>query len=138
MEVTFTKEETIKLIEEYYKKLEDRDVSASITSKKGSIGLREEEGCITTFIVAEKMEIVGLKKEIKENISNDQLITLLKALFDLYEFTLTNVTINDGINSRWEGYGYNEHEVKYAYFNGITVNVDKKKNRSLNKKYQSN
>ena len=35
MEIDFTKEETIKLIEEYYKRLEDRTVKASITAKKG-------------------------------------------------------------------------------------------------------
>ena len=35
MEVTFTKEETLKLIEEYYRRLEDRDVKASATAKKG-------------------------------------------------------------------------------------------------------
>ena len=138
MEIIFTKEETIKLIEEYYKRLEDREVSANITSKKGYTGWQDEETCVTTVTISEKMEIAGMEKEVKETISIDQLNTLLKALFDLYEFTLTNITINDGLNSKWEGYGYNEHEVKSAYCKGITVNVDKKKNHCLKKKPQGN
>ena len=44
------------------------------------------------------------------------------------EFDTFDITLNDGLNSRWEGYGYNEHEVKTAYFKGITANVKKKKN----------
>lgn len=134
MEVTFTKEETIKLIEEYYKRLEDREVSANITSKKGYTGWQDEEACVTTVTISEKMEIAGMEKEVKEIITTDQLTTLLKAVFELYEFDLTSLTINDGLNSRWEGYGYNEHEVKSAYCKGIVVNVNKKKNHSLGKR----
>ena len=138
MEVTFTKEETIKLIEEYYKRLEDREVSANITSKKGYTGWQDEEACVTTVTISEKMEIAGMEKEVKEIITTDQLTTLLRAVFGLYEFDLTSLTINDGLNSRWEGYGYNEHEVKSAYCKGIVVNVNKKKNHSLGKRPNNN
>lgn len=138
MEITFTKEETIKLIEEYYRKLEDREVVASITSKKGYTGRMEEEGCVTSIIVSEKMEIAGMKKEVKEVVTETQLNTILRALFNLYEFDLRGLTINDGLNSKWEGYGYNEHEVKTAYFKGIIVNVKKKKNQTLGKRPQGN
>lgn len=134
MQVEFTKDETIKLIEEYYKKLEDRTVKASITAKTGYTGWRDEEGCVTTITISESFEIIGMNKEVKETISVEQLKTILKALFDLYEFQLNSVTLNDGLNSRWEGYGMAEHEVKSAYFKGITVNVEKKKGFALEKK----
>ena len=138
MEVTFTKEETIKLIEEYYKRLEDREVSANITSKKGYTGWQDEETCVTTVTISEKMEIAGMEKEVKEIITTDQLTTLLRAVFELYEFDLTSLTINDGLNSRWEGYGYNEHEVKSAYCKGIVANVNKKKTHTLGKRPNNN
>ena len=134
MEIEFTKEETIKLIEEYYKKLEDRTVKASISAKKGYTGWRDEEGCVTIITVAEPIEIMGMKKDVKQTITEEELNTMLKALFDLYEFQLTKITLNDGLNSRWEGYGMGEHEVTSAYFKGITINVTKKKNVSLAKK----
>lgn len=138
MEVNFTKDETLKLIEEYYTKLEDRHVHATATAKKASVGYYETEGCVTTISITEKIEIAGMQKDVKEIISEDQLHTILKALFELYNFDLTSISLNDGISSKWEGYGYNEHEVKTAYFKGITVNVKKQKNQSLEKKPKGN
>lgn len=138
MEVSFTKEETLKLIEEYYRRLEDRQVTASVSAKRGYTGWQDEEACVTTITISEKVEIVGMQKEVKETITEDQLNTILRALFDLYELDLTSVTLDDGLNSRWEGYGYNEHEVKTAYFKGINVNVKKKKNHTLGKRPQGN
>lgn len=135
MEIEFTKEETIKMIEEYYKKLESRDVKVNINAKKGYTGWRDEEGCVTTITIVEPFEIMGMKKEIKQTISLNDLKTILKALFDLYELQLVDVTLNDGLNSRWEGYGMNEHEVKSAYFKGVILNVIKKKNYCLEKKF---
>ena len=138
MEVTFTKEETLKLIEEYYRRLENREVTANASAKKGYTGWQDEEACVTTITISEKMEIVGMQKEVKENITEDQLNTLLGVLFDLYEFDLTSVTLDSGLSSKWEGYGMNEHEVKTAYFRGIKVNVKKKKNYTLGKVPQGN
>lgn len=128
MEVNFTKEETLKLIEEYYKRLEKRDVKAHAKATRGSIGYYEEDGCITEISVTESLEIAGMNKEVKEVLTTEQLRTLLTALFGLYDFDMTDLTINDGLSSRCEGYGMGEHEVKTAYFSGITVNVQKKKN----------
>lgn len=133
MEIEFTKDETIKLIEEYYKRLEDRIVKVTINAKKGYTGWRDEEGCVSTVTVSEPIEIMGMKKEVKQTVTIEELKTLLKALFDLYDFQLTNINLNDGLNSKWEGYSMAEHEVKSAYFKGITVNVSKKKNQSLEK-----
>lgn len=134
MEIEFTKDETIKLIEEYYKRLEDRTVKVTINSKKGYTGWRDEEGCVTTITVSEPIEIMGMKKEVKHTITEEDLNTILKALFELYEFQLTKVTLNDGLNSRLEGYGMAEHEVTSAYFKGITLNIVKKNNVSLAKR----
>lgn len=133
MEISYTREETIRLIEEYYKRLEERDVKASINTRKDCIGIYEEEGCVTTISVTEKLEIGGMQKDVKENISEDQLNVILRALFGLYGFELTRVTLNDGLNSYWEGYGMCEHEVKSSYCKGITINVKKKKNVTLGK-----
>lgn len=135
MEIEFTKEETIKLIEEYYKKLEGRNVKITINAKKGYTGWYDNEACITTITVAEPIEIMGMRKEVKEIINEEQLKVILKALFDLYEFNLSNIVLNDGLNSRYEGYGMSEQVVKSAYFKGITVHVQKKKNVSLEKKF---
>ena len=133
MEINYTKEETLQLIEEYYKRLEGREVKAKITSTKGGIDMYDHEGCITTISITEKMDVCGMKKDVVTRLTTDEFRNHLRALFGLYEFNLTTVTLNDGLNSRWEGYGYCEHEVKNPYFKGITVNVEKQKNKGLKK-----
>ena len=76
-----------------------------------------------------------MKKDVKQTITSEELKTLLKALFDIYNFQLTDITLNDGVNCSWEGYGMAEREIVTVYFKGITVNVTKKKNQSLEKKF---
>lgn len=133
MEVSYTREETIKLLEEYYKRLEDREVKVSISARKDCVGFYEVEGCVTTITISEVMDIAGMRKEVKQQISEEEVKRNLRALFGLYDFNLTGLTLNDGLSSRYEGYGMMEHEVKSAYFRGITVQLEKNKNVSLGK-----
>lgn len=128
MKTTFTKEEIIKLLEEYYKRLEGREVKVKVSSKKECVGLYEEDGCVTTFTVVETMDIAGIHKETEETLSQEQLRTNLRALFALYEFDLTSLQVDDGLHSSWEGYGMGEHEVKKPYFKGVVVELMKQKN----------
>lgn len=135
MEINYTKEETLGLLQEYYKKLEGREVKASIKASKGCIGLYEDEGCVTTISVTEKMDIGGIQKDVVTYLSKEEVEKNLTALFELYGFKLNSVNFNDGLNSRWEGYGFEETEVKTAYFKGITLYVDKLKGKKLQKSY---
>ncbi len=134
METKFNKQETIKLIEEYYERLEGRKVKVSISAKTGCFGLYEVKGCETTITVAETMNIAGMSKEVKFNLSREDLTTNLRALFTLYEFDVKSVNIEDGLSSHSEGYGMCEHTVEKAYFNGITVNLEKNKGVKLDKR----
>jgi len=134
METKFSKQETIKLLEEYYEKLEGRKVKVSITAKAGTFGLYETKGCQTTIKVTETMAIAGMNKEVSYNLSKEDLSKNLKALFALYEFDVKGINIEDGLSSRWEGYGMMEHQVETAYFNGITVNLEKNKGVKLDKR----
>lgn len=136
METTFNKQETIKLIEEYYERLEGKKVKVSITSQATTIGLYEDLGCLTTITVTETMEIAGMKKDVKTRISKEELKKQMKALFALYEFDVKSVSLEDGVSSRCEGYGMMEHTVNGAYFNGITVNLEKAKGIGLEKRYK--
>lgn len=135
METNFNKQETIKLIEEYYERLEGKKVSVSITAKAGCFGLYETKGCDTTITVSEIMEIAGMKKEVKYNLSKDELTKNLKALFALYDFDVKSLALDDGLSSHCEGYGMMEHTVERAYFNGITVSLEKAKVQGLKKQF---
>lgn len=134
MKLEFNKEETSMLIQEYYKRLEDRAVNVSIVSKKAYTGWMDEQACVTTFTISESIEFMGLKKELTEEIRIELINTIFSALFDLYDLKIVSISINDGLDSHLEGYGMNEHQVLSPYFKGITVNVEKKKNYSLEKR----
>ena len=105
METKFNKQETIKLIEEYYEKLEGRKVKATIEAKAGTFGLYETKGCQTTITIAETMEIAGMNKEVKYDLTKEELTKNLRALFALYEFDVKGIDLDDGTSSSCEGYG---------------------------------
>lgn len=136
METQFNKQETIKLIEEYYEKLEGRKVKVSISAKAGTFGLYETKGCQTTITVSERMEIAGMNKDVTYTLSEEELKKNLTALFALYNFDVKGLDIEDGLSSRCEGYGMMEHTVESAYFNGITVRLDKLQSKSLGMYYR--
>lgn len=123
MKTTFTKEEIIKLLEEYYKRLEGREVKVKVSSKRECVGLYEEDGCVTTFTVVEAMDIAGIHKEVSETLSQQELQKNLRALFGLYEIDLTSLQVDDGLTTSWEGWGLDETQVKKPYFNGVTVEL---------------
>ena len=91
MKTTFTKEEIIKLLIEYYKRLEGRDVAVEITSKKECTGLDETETCVTTFTVIERFNIAGINKKVETVLSEEEVNTNMKALFSLYDFAFSPV-----------------------------------------------
>ena len=131
MEINFTREETLKLIESYYSRLEEREVKAKVTCTKGLVGFYQNDGCVTTFTISEKIEIAGMEKDIVETISYEDLKTKLTALFELFGYEVKSLILDSGLETKYEGYGMYEHTVKVPYFNGIKVTVAKKKNHTL-------
>lgn len=134
METKFNKQETIKLLEEYFAKLEDRKVKVSINAKVGTFGLYETKGCKTTITVSEKMEIAGIDKDVTFELSEEELSKHITAILQEYGFDAESVQLDDGISDHTEGYFMDEHTVSRAYCNGITVRLNKVKSKEYVKK----
>ena len=130
MKTTFSGEEVKRILEEYYKRLEGRNVTVEITSKKECTGLYETETCVTTFTVIERFNIAGINKKVETVLSEEEVNTNMKALFSLYDFDLNSLVIEDGLDTEYEGYGTYEHRVLKPYFKGVTVDIQKSKNTS--------
>ncbi len=124
MEVNFTREETIKLIEEYYRRLESREVKAGVTTNIGYVGIYEDEECQTTFTITEKMEIVGMEKDVDIKLSHEDVERNLGALFATYDLQLTGMIVNDGLDYE------DRSSIRSAYFRGLTLNVEKLKQKA--------
>jgi len=121
MTTTFNKKESIKLIEEYYKKLEGRTVKADIKTHKALIGIYEQQGVMTTVSITEEMEIAGIKKTVSIDLTEEELRKNLAALFGLYGFQLKDMSLQDSLTST----GYGVDESLDAIFNGIKVDLGK-------------
>lgn len=124
--INITKQELSKLVQAYYKKLENREVLVTIASKKECVGLYEDESCVTTISVKEKIKFLGLEKEIVEVISIKKVEEYLRALLAQEGMDLIGVTLNDGLSSHCEGYGLAEHDVYRPYCNGATLEFSSK------------
>lgn len=134
MEIKLKKEQVIKYIEEYYGRLEQREVKAHIKYSKEYVGYGEEcETCVAMFYVIEKIDIGGFETEVKDELSREKLEEILRALFDLYEFEVKSVKVCTSLGERCSGYGVCETYTTYPKFDGVVLNVERKKNMAKGK-----
>lgn len=125
MEMKFSKEDSIKFIEEYYKKYEQRDIKVKIKSQKTTCGygMGEMDTCTTSVVIEEEIEVMGIKTKTSEVLPEDNLLGIFKTVLEENGFDVTKVEFDDGINTSWEGYYMNEHQVSKVYCKGVILNV---------------
>ena len=125
MEMKFSKEDSIKFIEEYYKKYEQRDIKAKIKSQKTTCGygMGEMDTCTTSVVIEEELEVMGIKTKTSEVLPEDNLLGIFKTVLEENGFDVTKVEFDDGINTSWEGCYMNEHQVSKVYCKGVILNV---------------
>ena len=125
MEMKFSKEDSIKFIEEYYKKYEQRDIKAKIKSQKTTCGygMGEMDTCTTSVVIEEEIEVMGIKTKTSEVLPEDNLLGIFKSVLEENGFDVTKVEFDDGINTSWEGCYMNEHQVSKVYCKGVILNV---------------
>lgn len=121
----FSKEDSIKFIEEYYKKYEQRDIKAKIKSQKTTCGygMGEMDTCTTSVVIEEEIEVMGIKTKTSEVLPEDNLLGIFKTVLEENGFDVTKVEFDDGINTSWEGCYMNEHQVSKVYCKGVILNV---------------
>lgn len=125
MEIKFTKDDSIKFIEEYYKKFEQREIKAKIKSQKATFGygMGAMDTCYTNVVIEEEIEVMGIKTKTIETIPEDNLLGIFKTILEEHGFNVTKAEFDDGVNTSWDGCYMNEHEVSRVYCKGIVLNV---------------
>lgn len=131
MNLKCTKEEIMNLIEQYYLEMEGEHVKANIQAKKECVGFYEHETCMTTISIMREIELLGMKKEIEEVISKEKLKNILNTLLEKNGYVVTDLSYDDGVSSTWVGHYTCERLVKQAYFNGIALTLEEKKDKPL-------
>ena len=127
MEMKFTKDDSVKFIEEYYQKFESRNINAKIKSEKTTCGygMGEMDTCSTSIVIEEEIEIMGIKTKTTERLGEDKLLGIFKAVLEDYGYDVKSAKFDDGINHTWEGCYMNEHQVARVYCKGVELSVQK-------------
>lgn len=87
----------------------------------------------TTITIKEKINVMGIEKEVVQTITENDLAKYLNALCELDGNEVTSLFLDSSIATRCEGYGCCEREVKRPQFRGTVVKISKKKNMFLQK-----
>lgn len=127
LEMKFSKEDSIKIIEGYYKKYENRDLKVRIKSEKGTCGygIGEMDTCYTSIVLEEEIELLGLKTKTTEKLPEESLLGIFKTVLEEHGYDVTKAAFDDGINHVWEGYFMDEHQVAKVYCHGVNLTVKK-------------
>lgn len=137
MEINFKKGEVCDFIQNYYKEVENTDAKVKITAKREPIGLYETMGCVTRVEVTKKVTILGIEKEVKDYLTQDEVLGIFNELLKDRGYEVTSLSYDAGTQQQTVGYYMNEHTEYRAYFNGITLYVKQKENnnnKNLNRK----
>lgn len=131
MEINFKKSEVCDLIKKYYKEIENVDATVRISANREPVGIYETMECVTRIQVTRKVNVLGIETDVKENLTQDEVLGIFNELLKTTEYQITNLHYDAGTHQQSVGYYMNEHTEYHAYFNGITLYVkqkDKKNN----------
>ncbi len=124
MVLTMNRKMMKNMIEQYYQRFYNMEITADIRASKERIGYYEEEGCMVTIVVRGVKKLMGESIPYEERITEEKLEEICKEMFALEEMEVLRISFNSGLSTSVEGYGCCEHTVKSAYFHGIDVTVN--------------
>lgn len=137
MEIKFKKCEVCDLIQRYYKEVENVDANVKISASREPTGIFEKMSCVTRIQVKKSTTVLGVKTEVTEYLTKEEVLGIFNELLKDSEYQITNLSYDAGVGSQSVGYFMNEHTEYRAYFNGIILYVkskEKDNNNTLNKK----
>lgn len=119
MEAKFTKENTIKILESYYKEVEGSDAKIDITTSIGCQGLYEEKCANVHINLTNSINIGSQKIKSERKLSNDEVREVFSIVLRNEGYEVSNISYDAGITSGT----YIWDQGSYACFSGITVSM---------------
>ena len=84
-EIEFTKEELKQIIEAYFKEKYNEKIEFEIISKIEYTGFHDQQIAVTKYYGIKNIEIVGIKKTAKFELTESNIKEILTKIFDKYE-----------------------------------------------------
>ena len=125
MNVKLNKEKVRNLINQYYREVYEIEGKTIINVYKDYVGygMDEHKDCVVNIIYKGKTKILGEETPISLDISDNDLKTIIKYYLEQDDYSVTNITIDKGLDYKTEGYGLGEHTESYPYFRGVEINI---------------
>lgn len=125
MELKISKKDTVKLIEDYYKKTEGRIVKASISSSKVSRGYGRDEydDVSSSLTISEEVPIMGLIAKSNTTISDLELKNIFNNILEENGYEVEKFSFDSGLRYETIGAYMYEQSISTPYCNGIILNV---------------
>lgn len=123
MEIKFKKKELCDLIEKYYREIKNTDAKVSISTKREPTGRFEIMSTVTRVEVTKKVNVLGIEKSTKEQISEEVIVGILNELLKTSEYLVLSLSYDAGVTPVSVGYYMDEHTEYRPYFNGVTLYV---------------
>ena len=122
MKIRLNKEETKSLIKKYYES-KNEEVKVNPGASISYVGLYEDKVAKVNITVKKNINLLGMNKEIEEDLSKDEILGILNEVLNNEGFRVKSLSYDAGI-SQGESYicGYNEST---AYFSGMDLEVEK-------------
>ncbi len=112
------------MIEQYYQRFYNMEITADIRASKECMGYYEQEGCMVTIVARGVKTLMGESIPYEERITEEKLEEICKEMLALEEMEVLRISFDSGLTDSTEGYGYGELTVTRAYFHGIEVTVN--------------
>lgn len=133
MKIEYEPKEINRMLEEYYRQYERRNVKSNISFKKGYVGDGKGgsvEDTIVSITLTEEVTLLGIKNTAVEEVSKERLTEIFTTLLDKVGYDLDSLQYIKGLDSNFVGYGMGEQLIKKPYFSGISLDISHHQEKS--------
>ena len=123
MRAKFTKENTIKVLDAYYKETEGADSKVDINTAIEYVGLYEDECAIVHIKLSHTINLVGEEIKVERELDKNEVFQVFNSILGNEGFEVNELQYDAGISS--ESYICDQGS-STPYFNGLIVKVTQK------------
>lgn len=128
MNVKFTKAQTCKVLEKYYKEQEDVEGKVTIKESECEVGcdMYSHTEVLVDMRIRGNLELNGLKVPLEKEITPEDMDEAFNYFIGDMDIEVSSIHFDKGISSETVGYHMSERTVTKPYFNGVVVTFKKK------------
>ncbi len=133
MKIKYEPNEINKMLEEYYRQYERRNVKSNISFKKGYVSDGKggsKEDTIVSITLTEEVTLLGMKNTAIEEVSEERLTEIFTTLLEKTGYDLDSLQYIKGLDTNFVGYGMGEQLISKPYFCGVSLDISHHKEKS--------